>query len=160
GSGRQARAQAIAIAASRPLRRVLVHSPNPEHRESFARDIGDQIGAPVEPLAAANARGSAADIVSTATPAIEPGLAAGAVRPGLHVNAIGAHYPDRRELDGAVIARARLFADDLARSRLEDGELQLAIAEGSAAEAPHVESLAAVAAGRATGRRESDEVTV
>src|SRR5262249_36220569 len=155
-----ARAQAVAIAASRRLTRIRVHSPDAEHRARFADEIAERTGVPGTMLESADALLEASGIVSTATTANQPVFQADAIPVGLHVNAIGAHYPERRELDTATIARARLFVDDLARSELEDGEVRLAIRDGVSADSLQLESLADVAAGTAQGRRDDSELTV
>ncbi len=160
GAGRQARAQLQAIAASRQIRRAYVFSPTAERRQAFARDMTRATGVEVEPLDSADAVVARSDIVSTATTAREPVFDAAAVHAGLHVNAIGAHYPDRREIDGPTIARALLFADEPERSNLEDGELALAIADGTLEPGTAATSLASVVAGTTRGRRSADDVTV
>lgn len=160
GAGRQAAAQLQAIAASRPIRRVLVFSRTAEHRTAFARDMAHRTGLDIEALASADEVVERSDIVSTTTTAHEPVFRGSAARPGLHVNAIGAHYPDRRELDGPTMARARLFADDAERSRIEDGEVLLALDEGSLEAGAEVTPLGAVVAGTAPGRTTPEEISV
>jgi len=159
GSGRQARAQAVAIAATRPLSGCLVYSPDRDHREAFARELANETGLVVEARASADEVVAASDIVSTATTSRSPVFSFDSVRPGLHINAIGAHYPDRREIDEATVSRSRVFVDDLDRSRGEDGELRLATREG---ELPGVDAigLADVVAGVSPGRSNGDDVTL
>ena len=160
GAGRQAAAQLHAIAATRHLEAVYVYSPTAQRRNAFARDQGRAVGVEVVPLESAAEVVARSGIVSTTTTAREPVFPGSAVRDGLHVNAIGAHHPDRRELDGPTIARARVFADDPERARLEDGELALAVDEGALALDGEVIGLGAVVAGTVPGRRSPDEVTV
>jgi alanine dehydrogenase len=160
GSGRQARAQAVAIAASRPLSRILVYSPDPEHRTRFAGEIEARTNVRTEARDSADDVVEASDIVSTATTSHQPVFNGDALRPGTHVNAIGAHYPDRRELDATTLARARLFVDDRARSEIEDGEVRLAAADGVAPDSLRVASLADVVAGTSSGRAGDSDITV
>ena len=124
GAGKQAAAQVQAIAATRHLDGVYVFSRSAQGRTAFAEEMTARTGTRVEALASAADVVARSDIVSTATTSGDPVIPDAAVRPGLHVNAIGAHYPDRRELEGATIARARVFVDDPDRSAEEDGELQ------------------------------------
>ena len=131
GAGKQAAAQVQAIAATRHLDGVYVFSRSAEGRTAFAEEMTARTGLRVEALASAEDVVARSDIVSTATTSARSGLPGCCRRPGLHVNAIGAHYPDRRELDGATIARARVFVDDPGRSAEEDGELRLALAEAA-----------------------------
>jgi ornithine cyclodeaminase/alanine dehydrogenase-like protein (mu-crystallin family) len=160
GAGKQAAAQLQAIAATRRLEGVYVYSRSPESRAAFAAEMAARTGLPVEALASSDDVVARAGIVSTATTSSEPVFPGTAVGPGLHVNAIGAHYPERRELDGATIARALVFVDDPDRSAEEDGELRLALLEGALPPGHVTTTLADVVAGRAAGRRGPEDVTV
>lgn len=60
---------------------------------------------------------AASDIVITATPGGGALFAAEAVRPGTHVNAVGADTKGKRELPEGLLARARVFVDDREQSR-------------------------------------------
>lgn len=75
--------------------------------------------------AAADAAVAAADVVITATPGHSMLFNADAVRPGTHINAVGADTPGKRELPPGLLQRARLWADDLPQAR-RIGELQWA----------------------------------
>ena len=66
---------------------------------------------------------SEADIVSTATPATVPLFDAGSLRPGTHVNAIGAFTPDMAEIPGEVVERAFVVVDDRKAAASEAGDL-------------------------------------
>src|SRR5262249_8952609 len=72
--------------------------------------------------------------------------------PGAHVNAVGAPRPDWRELDDAVLRRARLYVDSRAAALTESGDV-------IAAEAI-VAGLGEVAAGTAAGRQSPGGVTL
>ena len=52
-----------------------------------------------------------ADLVVTATTAKEPILKSAWLKPGVHINAVGSHRPDLREIDGATLARAKVVVD-------------------------------------------------
>lgn len=82
------------------------------------------------------------------------------VRPGTHINAIGQHYPDRREIDSHVMTRATLFADDPRRSVEEDGELAIPLARGEARELPIAAAIGDVVIGKCAGRRDAEQITV
>jgi ornithine cyclodeaminase/alanine dehydrogenase len=160
GAGRQARAALELMAAARPLDAVYVFSRDPGHRRDFAAAMRASTGLPVDALDSADEVVGRSDIVVTTTTAHAPVFTAAALHPGLHINAIGAHYPDRREIDGPTVARSRLFADDPARSRLEDGEVALAVEEGQLRPDPPLVGLAEVVSGTDPGRRSDEEVTL
>ena len=71
-----------------------------------------------------------ADIITSATMAREPVLHGAWVRPGTHVDLIGAYKADMREADDALIARARLFVDSRDTTLGHIGELMIPIAAG------------------------------
>jgi ornithine cyclodeaminase len=64
-----------------------------------------------------------ADVVSTATPATEPLFSADAIRPGTHINAVGAFTPDMCEIPGELVRRAFVVVDDREAAALEAGDL-------------------------------------
>jgi ornithine cyclodeaminase/alanine dehydrogenase-like protein (mu-crystallin family) len=99
GSGVQARSHWEAMRLVRDFDEVRVWSRNPDHARDFAREIG------ATTMSAEDAvRG--ADVVVTATAAVEPILLGAWLKPGAHVNAVGWNGPDARELDDAAMANA------------------------------------------------------
>jgi ornithine cyclodeaminase/alanine dehydrogenase-like protein (mu-crystallin family) len=102
-----------------------------------------------------------ADVVVTATSSREPVLSRDWLKPGAHVNAVGASSPAARELDTATVAAAALFCDSRESLRHEAGEFQLAIREGLISGQDHVRAeLGEVLAGTAPGRHDAGELTV
>ena len=102
-----------------------------------------------------------ADVVVTATSAREPVLRREWLKPGAHVNAVGASTPQARELDTATVAASALFCDSRESLRHEAGEFRLAITEGLIAGEDHVRAeLGEVLAGTAPGRRDDGELTL
>ena len=74
-----------------------------------------------------------ADIVCTVTTATEPVVRGAWLRPGTHVNAVGAYTPVTRELDSDLVARARLYADRRESLLSEAGEFLIPKGEGASA---------------------------
>jgi ornithine cyclodeaminase len=71
-----------------------------------------------------------ADIVVSATMSTEPILKGDWLRPGQHINLIGAYRPDMREADDTALRRSRVFVDSLATTVDHIGELKIPIAAG------------------------------
>ncbi len=88
GSGWQAGAQAMAMAAVRPLERLVCYSPNPAHRAAFARDMTARLGIEVAAAASVEAVVRDADIVACATNALDPVIGHNHVREGVHYSSI------------------------------------------------------------------------
>ncbi len=160
GSGRQAEAQLRALALVRKLKAVRVFSPNPRHRAEFAARMSEALGIPVVPAADPAEAAGEADILVTATGSPEPVVRGEWLRPGCHVNVVGATGRLRRELDLGAWARAdRIFVDSIDQCRLDSGDL-LAAAEAGVVVWEAVTELGRVVAGLDPGRRSAAEVTV
>src|SRR6516165_6222007 len=97
GSGVQAHAHLQALARVRSFDEVRVWSRTAAHAERFAA----QNNAEVMPIADA-VRG--ADVVVTATSALQPIVDGDWLKPGAHVNAVGSPRPNWRELDDRAVA--------------------------------------------------------
>ena len=98
GTGKQALAQAAAVAAVRPLELVRVFGRNPERREAFARRVREELGLAARACASVAEAVEGAPIVTTVTRATEPFLTAAMVARGAHVNAVGAIVPSGAEV--------------------------------------------------------------
>ncbi|HEY2553010.1 MAG TPA: ornithine cyclodeaminase family protein [Streptosporangiaceae bacterium] len=160
GAGTQARAHLTALARVRDFDRVLVYAPTAQHAEAVA---GQAAGQGWQAAAAPSAQAAVqdADVVVTATSAREPVLQRAWLKPGAHVNAVGASTPRNREIDTATVAASALYCDSRESLRSEAGEFALAIAEGLIDGDRHVRGeLGEVLAGTAPGRRDEDELTM
>ncbi len=97
GSGVQAKSHFRALSLIRQFEDIRVWSRTPAHAKRFAEDIG-ATAMPAEDAV------KGADVVVTATSAREPILQGAWLKPGAHVNAIGAPRPTWRELDDAAMS--------------------------------------------------------
>jgi len=88
------------------------------------------LGLPVEAASDIASALAKADIVSSATLATAPLIAGAALRPGMHIDLIGAFRPEMCEADGAAFARSRVFVDTIEGAIEEAGDLLQAIAAG------------------------------
>ncbi|WP_206456307.1 ornithine cyclodeaminase family protein [Aurantimonas marina] len=102
---------------------------------------------------------SEADIVSTATMATEPFLRGEWLKPGTHVDLIGAFRPDMREADDAVLTRSELFVDSRRTTIGHIGEIQIPLDAGTIVEGTIRGDLADLCAGKA-GRSGPHAITV
>lgn len=160
GAGGQARTQLEAVAAVRKLDSARVFSRNPEKRESFAKEMSQRIGIPVQPTATAEEAVRGADIVCTATTSSHPVFDGRTLGTGAHLNAIGANFPQKRELDDAAISRISVFVvDSIEQSREEAGDLIVPFGRDEARWG-NVAELAQIVAGKARGRSNEDEITL
>lgn len=160
GSGVQARSHLDAVSHVRPLRRVTVWSPNGGSRAAFVREMQPRFDVPIVAAGSAREAVADADLIVVATAAREPVLRSEWVADGAHVCAVGACRPDQREMEAALVRRARLFVDSRAGALSEAGDIVLPIAEGTIAPDHIAAELGEVAAGTAAGRRSAAELTL
>ena len=140
GAGAQAAWQVRAVLGARPIGRVLVYARDGERRAGFARRMADETGIEVTAVDSAERAVREADVICCATTATEPVFDAAWVRPGTHVNGIGAFRPGMVELPPSLFARAALVAIDSRDAALaEAGDILAAIEAGAIAEAALVE---------------------
>ena len=159
GTGRQARTQAEAICKVRPITEIRAFSRSPENRERFCRDLAP-LAASVRGTESAEEAVDGADIVVTATTATEPVLLGEWLAPGTHVNAIGANYEYRRELDLEAVAKAAVIAtDDLEQVKYEATDLTAPVAQGLI-DWDEVTALGDVVAGNQPGRTSDAGITL
>lgn len=156
GAGVQAAAHLEAMRAVRPISWVRVVSRTPGSAAALAeraRALGldaDVAG----PEAVAEA-----DLVCTCTTSATPVFDGALLRPGAHVNAVGAYRPDMRELDDQAILRARVVVETREAALEEAGDLLQPIASGVIGEDHIVADLGDVVRG-APVRTSAQDVTV
>ena len=140
GAGAQAEWQIRAVLIARPIRRVLVYARSPEHREGFAARMAEITGIETEAADTAEAAVRAADVVCCATTSSDPVFDVEWLRPGAHVNGIGAFRLGMVELPPEVFARAGVVAVDSRAAAMEEaGDLVAAVESGLVAEEDLVE---------------------
>jgi ornithine cyclodeaminase/alanine dehydrogenase-like protein (mu-crystallin family) len=160
GSGRQARTQVEAIASVRAIKKVRAYSRSPEKRIEFCEAIKASFGIEAQPVEIAQQAVSGCDIVVTSTTSTTPVLLGEWLSPGTHINAIGANYEHRRELDSIAVARAKFIAtDDTEQVRYEATDLAAPVNEGLL-DWHQVAPLGDVVAGRLKGRTAQEDITL
>jgi len=166
GTGVQARAHLLAIAASRRLTAVRVAGRDPAKARRFAAELAGlaglagQAGLPVTGCPSAREAVTGAGIVVTATNSAQPVLRRDWLAPGTHINAVGACLPDARELDTETVAAAALFADSRESVHRESGDYLLALADGAIGPDHIRAELGEILIGRAAGRSGGEEITI
>ncbi len=161
GAGVQAALQLRCLAAAAlKLDRVMVVGQTPERARAFAEAIERELKLPVRLAPSAREAVSEADIITCATTSATPLFDGRDVRPGTHVDAVGAFRPETREVDTETVRRARVFVDTYAGTREEAGDILIPIRE-SAITWTHVGAeLAELVTGARPGRTSQDEITL
>jgi ornithine cyclodeaminase len=126
GAGTQARGLIDAYRAGFPEARITLWNRTRANADELAREDGQVQVA--DDLQAAVER---ADIVSCATMATKPVIRGDWLRPGQHIDLIGAYRPDMRETDDAALQQASVFVDSLDTTVDHIGELKIPIEAGT-----------------------------
>jgi ornithine cyclodeaminase/alanine dehydrogenase-like protein (mu-crystallin family) len=131
GAGGQAEWQIRAVLAARPITRVLVYARDAGRTAAFAERMTAALEVAVEAAPSAEAAVREADVVCCATTSSEPVFEARWLRPGTHVNGIGAFQIGMVELPPELFGRASLVAiDSREASMAEAGDVVAAIEAG------------------------------
>ena len=117
GSGVQARSHVEALRRVRQFEQIRVWSPTKVHAERFAKEINAKAMSAEDAVCGA-------DVIVTATNSKTPVLKGSWLKPGCHVNAIGACRPDWRELDDDVM-RSVVYVDSREGAMKESGDIIL-----------------------------------
>jgi ornithine cyclodeaminase len=140
------------------LESVAIWNRSPARAAELARELAAE-GLDAMAVTAPEAAAATADIVAAATMSETPVLHGAWLKPGTHVDLIGAYTKTMREADDALMARARLFVD--CRETVVDhlGELLIPLAAGVVTPADVLGDLYDLVAG-ASGRMSPEEVTL
>lgn len=160
GTGRQARTQLEAVAQVRRVTAARVFSREKQRRHDFCLEMGERLRLKIEPAESAEDATHFGDIVITATTSRDPVVRGDWLRPGTHINAVGANMPDRREVDDSTLARASVIAVDfLEQAQEEAGDLIQGLASLPRGWESVVE-LHEIVAGSRRGRSSDHEITL
>ncbi|ESR25058.1 ornithine cyclodeaminase family protein [Lutibaculum baratangense] len=157
GAGAQALPQIAAQAGVRSFRRVVVASRNRARAEAVA----EAATAFVSQAEACDFQvaAEAADVLTTVTPAAEPVVRAEWIRPGTHINAMGADTAGKGELEPSLLPRARVFYDEWQQA-CTIGECQKAVALGLLGRDVAAGPLGDVLRGAIAGRQAEEDITL
>jgi ornithine cyclodeaminase/alanine dehydrogenase-like protein (mu-crystallin family) len=160
GTGLQARTQLQAIAQVRKLTEVRAFSRASAKREIFAKEMTEALDIAVSAAESAEAAVRDADIIVTSTTSSNPVVQGRWLKPGVHINAIGANFPQKRELDAEAVKRSNVIvADSREQSKLEAGDLMQVFGE-DAQRWTEVGELADLVSGKVAGRTKASEITL
>ncbi len=154
GTGAQAKTQIEAIQCVRDLESIKIIGREKEKTEKFCNEF-DTLVQPgnMDDL-------KKADIICTATTGETPLFDAGDVQPGVHINGVGAHKPNTRELGTALIQNAKVYIDQLSSSKAEAGDLLIPISEGHYDWDQIKGELGNLVSGKIRGRDSASDITI
>ncbi len=160
GAGTVARSLIAAYSALFPqLTRISIWARRPDQAEALARaHVGSKV--PVTTVVNLECAAALADIISSATMARQPILQGAWIKPGTHIDLIGAYKEDMREADDALIAKGAIFVDCRETTITHIGELAIPIERGVISADSVLGDLYDLIGDRALGRQGPDMVTI
>lgn len=159
GCGIQGRVQIMALSRVYRLQMVFAYDTSSERALQFSREVEEDLGIPVHPIADLRAAVRQSEICVTCTPARQPYLGAADVSSGTFIAAIGADNPEKQELHPDLLAKSKIVADILEQCAVM-GDLHHALYAGVLTKAHVHAELGEVVAGKKVGRESDDEIIV
>ncbi|PZQ96213.1 MAG: ornithine cyclodeaminase [Cereibacter sphaeroides] len=159
GAGALAPHMAAAMRAVRPsIRQIAIWNRTHSRAVALAYDLR-AAGLPVEATEDLDAAVSTADIISCVTMSDRSLVKGALLKPGAHLDLVGAYLPTMREADDEAIRRATIFTDTKG-NLTNGGDLLQAVAAGVIDWDDVRADLYDLAQGRATGRTSADQITL
>lgn len=159
GTGALAPHLIAAHAAVRPIRAVTLWGRDP----AKARALAERLSRPELPVSAAEDLEEAvakADVISCATLSKEPLVRGQWLRPGQHLDLVGAFTPAMREADDEAVRRSRVFVDSLEGATREGGDIVQPLQSGALTLEAIQGDLFRLCRGEGPGRRGEEEITL
>jgi len=159
GAGVQAKMQLWGVCEARNISKAIVFDKYPEASEKFAKEMGEKLGIPID-IAQTADDVLQADIICTATSSPHPIFDGSKVKEGAHINGIGSHTPNARELDTTIVKRSTFIADSKDGCLSEAGDIMIPIQNGELTEDHIYGELGEIVVGKKQGRNSSEQITL
>lgn len=159
GAGALAPFLARAHASVRPIREIRIWNRTPANAEKLAATLSAE-GFQAEAADSLEATLGWADIISSATISPEPLVRGDCLKPGAHVDLVGAYLPTMRESDDAAMQRASVFVDVRESALKEAGDIVQALRSGALTQDRIRADLYGLCRGEHPGRRDAEEITL
>ena len=160
GAGMQAKLQLEALKLVRPISSARLWARDAAKAAAAASAIGEHVGVPVETASSVENAIDGADVVLTTTPATDPLILPGMLKPGQHVTAMGSDQEAKNEVAAEVIASCDLYVPDRQSQTAKLGELHHAVDAGLISSDATFGELGDVIAGKAEGRTSDNQITI
>ena len=159
GSGRQAAAHLAALPRVRNFKRFLVCGSGRSDLAAFFDKMKNELGLNVE-LATAETVARESDVICTCTTAHEPLFDGNWLRPGTHLNLVGAFQPETCEVDSITVKRARVVVDTYEGTLQEAGDLLIPMKNGTIERSHIIADLHEIASGKKVARTSAESITL
>lgn len=160
GAGVQARTHLTALACVRPIKNARIAARNLDRAQRLVSEVQQDFSFPLEAVETNEEAVRGADLIVTATSSLEPVIKKGWISPGAHINAIGTHSPNSREIDSGTMGVARIFVDRRESALNESGDYLLAAKEGVIGPESILAEIGELLIGTKSGRSSETEITL
>ena len=159
GAGMQAGTQLLAISEVLPkIEEVKVFDQQRDASLRCAKEMGAKLNINIRPVESVE-EATEADIVVTTTPSRKPVVKKEHIRPGTHINAIGADAKGKQELEPDVLRGAKVIIDDVEQAS-HSGEINVPLSEGLIKIEDIYGTMGEVVASMKRGRENDEEITI
>lgn len=159
GSGRLAMAHLAALPRVRNFKRFLVCGSGRSDLMTFYASIKKEFKVDIE-TASPEKLARESDVICTCTPSPTPLFDGNWLRPGTHLNLVGAFQPETREVDDTTVKRALVVVDAYDGALLEAGDLLIPLENGTIDRSHIVADLHEIAAGKKAARKSAESITL
>lgn len=159
GSGFQSKFQLMAICSVRKIQEILINSPSIDSKSKYISELQDLLDIPIIIEKNIN-KLLTSDILVTSTTSPMPLFDGNLIDNGTHINCIGAHTKETREVDLRTITKSKVVVDDHSAALREAGELIIPIQNGEISEKIIYAELVEIVSGQKPGRINDDEITL
>jgi alanine dehydrogenase len=159
GAGIQAKTQLLAISEVLPrIEEVKVFDQYIDKSHKYAKEMGRKLNMNIRPVESIE-EATKADIVVTTTPSRMAIVKKQHIKPGTHINAIGADAKGKQELESVLLKNTKVIVDDIEQAS-HSGEINVPLSEGIINLDEIYGSLGEIVAHIKTGRENSEEITI
>jgi ornithine cyclodeaminase/alanine dehydrogenase len=148
------------MTVARDIAMAYVYDVNDEAASQFITDMASLLQVDIARAASPDQILEEADIICTASSSPAPLFYGVKVREGTHINGVGSHTPNARELDTSIIKRSKVIADSYDACLNEAGDIMIPIQEGAIDKSHLHAELGEVITGKKPGRADDREITL
>jgi ornithine cyclodeaminase/alanine dehydrogenase len=160
GAGVQAKMQLWAVAVAREISEAYVYDISDEAVANFIKEMGTKLKLDIKKAVTPDEILQKADVICAATSSATPIFDGVKVREGSHINGIGSHTPNARELDTTIVKRSKFIADSYEACLKEAGDIMIPIQEGALDKTHMFAELGEVVTGKKPAREDKNEITL
>ncbi len=160
GAGVQAKMQLWAMAVARDLKKAYVYDISDQAVGKFSSEMSGKLNLEIIRAKSPDQVLAESDIICTATSSPTPIFNGAKVREGTHINGIGSHTPNARELDTNIVMRSKFIADSYEACLKEAGDIMIPIKEGAITEKHMHAELGEIVTGKKPAREIESEITL